>query len=164
MSEKIQIVTNLSVYPSVDELDEVSLQLHLAAKTALKNAYAPYSEFKVGAALLLENGEIILGNNQENAAYPSGLCAERVAFFAAGANHPGVKIMAAAIVAGSEKYEVTEPVSPCGACRQVMAEYETKQKLAIPVIFSGETGSIFKVDAVGDLLPLKFNGSFLKKG
>jgi cytidine deaminase len=164
MSEKIQIITNLSVYPTADELDEVFHSLHLGAKTALKNAYAPYSEFKVGAALLLENGEIVLGNNQENAAYPSGLCAERVAFFAAGANFHGVRIVAAAIVAGSEKYDVTEPVSPCGACRQVMAEYETKQKHSIPVIFSGETGPVFKVDAVGDLLPLKFNGSFLKKG
>jgi len=164
MSETLQFTTTLKVFPSTDALDELGKSLIKAAAGALKNAYAPYSEFKVGAALMLENGQIVVGNNQENAAYPSGLCAERVAFFAAGANFPGVKIIAAAVMASSDKYDVKEPVSPCGACRQVMAEYESKQLSPIPIYFGGETGPVYLVNSLGDLLPFKFSGAFLKKG
>jgi cytidine deaminase len=163
MADNIQFTTNLMVYSSLNELDALGKQLMAAAAKALKNAYAPYSEFRVGAALMLENGEVVIGNNQENAAYPSGLCAERVAFFSAGANFPDVKIVAVAVMASSDKFEVKEPVSPCGACRQVMAEYESKQQELIPIYFGGDSGPIYKANAVGDLLPFKFNGTFLKK-
>ena len=98
------------------------------AKSALKTAYAPYSGFFVGASVLLENGEIINGSNQENVAYPSGLCAERVALFYAGARYPDVKVKTIAVSVLSKNFEVTDVISPCGACRQVMAEYEEKQE------------------------------------
>lgn len=111
--------------------------------------------------MLLENNEVILGNNQENAAYPSGLCAERVAAFYAGANYPGVGFKALAIVAGSSKTINNEPIAPCGACRQVLAEYELKQEKDLPVYFSGETGNIIKAPSVKVLLPYLFSKKFL---
>ncbi len=131
------------------------------AHEAREKAYAPYSSFKVGAALELESGEIILGNNQENAAYPSGLCAERVAVFHAGATHPNAIIKNMAITAKSLNNKVTSPVAPCGACRQVLAEYEVKQKEPLAIYFMGETGKIIKANSIKDLLPLLFDNSQL---
>lgn len=163
MQNSIKTTTNVAVIADLDALSDVERQLMLSAGKALLGAYAPYSEFKVGTAVLLENGEIILGNNQENAAYPSGLCAERVAFFAARANHPHQRIMAVAIQASSESAPVNEPVSPCGGCRQVMAEYEHNQQSPIPMLFSGESGPIYRVESVSELLPFAFKGDFLKK-
>lgn len=163
MQDRVKITTNVAVFADLDALTDVERRLMLSAGKALLGAYAPYSEFKVGAAVLLENGEVVLGNNQENAAYPSGLCAERVAFFAARANFPHQRILAVAIQASSESMPVTKPVSPCGGCRQVMAEYEHNQQSPIPMLFSGESGSIYRVESVSDLLPLAFNGDFLKK-
>lgn len=98
------------------------------AQQARENAYAPYSRFRVGTALQLASGEIVLGSNQENAAYPSGLCAERVAVFSAGANFPNQTITSLAITVRSENHEISEAIAPCGACRQSLAEYEQKQK------------------------------------
>lgn len=163
MQEHVKITTNVAVFADLSALTDVEKNLMLSAGKAMLGAYAPYSEFRVGAAVLLENGAIILGNNQENAAYPSGLCAERVAFFAARANHPHQRIMAVAIQASSETTPVTKPVSPCGGCRQVMAEYEHNQQSPIPMLFSGESGPIYRVDSISELLPFAFNGDFLKK-
>lgn len=131
-----------------------------AAHEALSSAYAPYSQFQVGAALLLEDGSIVKGSNQENAAYPSGLCAERVAFFSAGSQHPGKKIMAAAV---TTSYPMEHPISPCGACRQVMAEYELKQQTQIKLLLCSHDGSVIVVNNSRDLLPLYFSGEWLKK-
>ena len=131
-----------------------------AAHEALSSAYAPYSQFQVGAALLLEDGSIVKGSNQENAAYPSGLCAERVAFFSAGSQHPGKKIMAAAV---TTSYPMEHPISPCGACRQVMAEYELKQQTSIKLLLCSHDGSVMVVNNSRDLLPLYFSGEWLKK-
>lgn len=128
---------------------------------ARKKAYAPYSKFNVGAALLLENGEIVLGNNQENAAYPSGMCAERVAIWAAGATYPEVKIIKLAISASSTITKVDKPVGPCGACRQSLSEYEIKQKQAFPLLFMGEVGEIVKTESLLSLLPFSFDSSYL---
>lgn len=126
------------------------------------NAYAPYSDFYVGAAVKLENGEIITGSNQENGAYPSGLCAERVAVFSASARFPGVPMKMIAISAKSPHLHADKPVSPCGACRQVMLEYEVMQPNPIKLLLSLESGKILKIDQVKDLLPLAFSGNDLK--
>src|SRR5690554_1093906 len=131
------------------------------AQEACKNAYAPYSHFKVGAAILLGSGEITIGSNQENAAYPSGLCAERVAIFHTGALFPNEKIMAIAITASSQTQPLVEPIAPCGACRQSLSEYETKQQTPIAIYYMGETGKVAKVASVADLLPFGFDSKYL---
>jgi cytidine deaminase len=115
-------------------------ELMSSAETARKNAYAPYSKFLVGAALELENGKIITGSNQENAAYPSGLCAERTAIFYAGAQFPNQKILKMAISAGSQENVLNRPIPPCGACRQALIEYEQKAKYTHRTLFYGHGG------------------------
>lgn len=132
------------------------------AKSAATRAYAPYSGFRVGAALRLENGMIVSGNNQENAAYPSGLCAERVAIFAASSMHPGQVIESIAITIDTDGQKVIDPVPPCGACRQVIAEYENKQQKKIRITFAGETGQIIQVEGIENLLPMTFNAHNLQ--
>ena len=132
------------------------------AKNSLEAAYAPYSGFLVGATVLLENGEIISGNNQENVAYPSGLCAERVAIFYAGARFPNVKIKTIAITAVSKKFEIKDVISPCGACRQAIAEYEVKQEDNIRILLHHPDDSILIVNSVSDLLPFMFKSKELK--
>ncbi len=131
------------------------------AKIARSNAYAPYSKFTVGCALLLENGTIIHGNNQENAAYPSGLCAERVAIFAAGANYPGVAVIKMAITASPIDDSFEKPVPPCGACRQSIAEYESRQQRNIEIFFMGAAGTVARSQSLSDLLPLIFDRNYL---
>ncbi len=161
MTKKLQFSTTFYQYNSVSELPNDIQQLMQQAVEARKKAYAPYSQFKVGAALALDNQKIITGNNQENASYPSGLCAERVAVFNAGSQYPNAKILAIAITASSNKNEVKEPVPPCGACRQTIAEYEIKQKHLIQIYFMGETGKIIQSDSLKNLLPLLFESTFL---
>jgi cytidine deaminase len=126
-----------------------------------KNAYAPYSLFRVGVALVLDNGKIVLGSNQENAAYPSGLCAERVAIFQAGAIYPEAKILKMAITAASDNNKTTTPIPPCGSCRQSIAEYEIKQNTPIEIYFMGEIGAIYKSASLKNLLPFMFDKNFL---
>ena len=123
--------TQLFVYETFEELPIDIQNLMNQAVEIRKKAYAPYSRFRVGAALLLDNGKVVLGSNQENAAYPSGLCAERVAIFYAGANYPEAKILKMAISATSDLTSNTTPIPPCGSCRQSIAEYEFKQELNI---------------------------------
>ena len=130
------------------------------AITTREKAYAPYSEFKVGAAVLLKNGETFIGSNQENAAYPSGLCAERVAIYQASTQYPDEEIEMIAI-SGSAQDPTAYPVSPCGACRQSLSEYETKQKKLIPVYFMGAEGEIVQTESIKDLLPFLFDGSLM---
>ena len=128
-----------------------------------EKAYAPYSGFCVGAAVLLEDGQIIKGSNQENAAYPSGLCAERVAVFAASSMHPGAAMKTVAISANTKGGETDHPVAPCGACRQVLLEYEEVQKKPIKLLLGGLTGKVLVVERISDLLPLAFTGKDLEK-
>jgi homotetrameric cytidine deaminase len=144
------------------ELDQADKQLLEKASLAAVKAYAPYSGFRVGAALRLDNGTIVSGNNQENAAYPSGLCAERVALFSASSQYPGEIIDSIAITVNTDKHTVIEPVPPCGACRQVLAEYEKKQGHKIRIIFSGESGKTIIVDSIDSLLPISFNSNNLQ--
>jgi len=158
---KVEIKTQITVFDSVEELSVTVKALMNKAVEARKNAYAPYSKFKVGAAFLLEDGTIVTGNNQENAAYPSGMCAERVAVWKVASEYPNVKILKLAITASSSTQTTKEPVAPCGACRQTLSEYELKQKDKIEVYFMGEVGKVIKTDSLLDLLPIAFDKSFL---
>ena len=153
--------TRLLVYETFDELPIDIQNLMNQAVEIRKKAYAPYSKFRVGVALLLDNGKVVLGSNQENAAYPSGLCAERVAIFYAGANYPESKILKIAISATSDLTSNTTPIPPCGSCRQSIAEYEFKQELPIEIYFMGEMGEIYKSNSLKNLLPFTFDKNFL---
>lgn len=146
----------LEKFSNVNELSESDQLLLSKAKEASKKAYAPYSKFNVGCALLLANNEIILGNNQENIAYPSGLCAERVAIFHAGSNYPDESIKAMAVTAFANAYEVTEPVMPCGACLQSISEFELRFKEPIKIILQGSSGSIYVANGTKNFLPFQF--------
>ena len=159
--KQIKITSSATVYSNLGELSTEDKMLMNKAIEARGNAYAPYSKFHVGAALLLDNGEIVLGNNQENAAYPSGMCAERVAIWQAGSLFPGVKIKKLAISASSTITKVDKPIGPCGACRQTLSEYEINQKEPFPVIFMGEVGEIVKTPSLLSLLPFSFDSSYL---
>ena len=155
------ITSTLEVYDSLDELPENVQQLMEQAFEARDCAYAPYSKFKVGAAYLMDNGEIVTGSNQENASYPSGLCAERTAAFYAGAKYPDAKFEILAVSAKSLNHPVVTPIPPCGACRQAIAEYEVKQDSPIEIYFMGESGKVVKSKSLKELLPLVFDNSYL---
>jgi len=159
--KKQTISFELSVFESLEELNDQDYNLMLMAIDARKDAYAPYSNFMVGAAVLLENDKVVIGSNQENASYPSGLCAERVAVFQAGAKYPGVTIKSIAITAMSKTHLVEKPAAPCGNCRQAISEYEYKQKSPIELLLMGEKGEIIKCQSLTDILPLGFNNSYL---
>lgn len=159
--KEININTTISVFNGINDLpSEIQLLMDQAIETR-KNAYAPYSRFRVGAAILLDNGKVVLGSNQENAAYPSGLCAERVAIFQAGAIYPYAKILKLAITAASDTNPTLSPIPPCGACRQSIAEYEFKQDTPIEIYFMGESGQVYKSNSINNLLPLSFDKTSL---
>lgn len=143
-------------YTGIDELSETDQMLCNKAKVALGSSHSPYSKFKVGTAILLADNQIVLGSNQENVAYPSGLCAERVALFTIGANYPNAVIRSMAITARTENFRIENPVTSCGACLQVMAEYEKKQNEPIDVLFYCIDGAIIKVKGIKSLLPFVF--------
>lgn len=147
-------------YDHIDDLAEKQALLVNSAIKAARDAYAPYSEYHVGAAVRLANGEIVIGSNQENAAYPSGLCAERVAVFYAGARHPDVAVEAIAIAAIREGIVQEEPIAPCGACRQVLYEKESQGESSMELILYGSK-KIQVLSKVTDLLPLPFSFTHL---
>lgn len=161
---KKELKITYAEFESEKDLKASDQELLQKARSAADLAYAPYSNFYVGAALQLKNGKIITGNNQENVAYPSGLCAERVAIYAAGAAFPDEPIETIAVTCKSPAFEVNEPLSPCGACRQAIAEYETRHKSKIRIILAGEKGKIRMVESIRDLLPFMFQAEELKKG
>ncbi len=161
--KKLELKIAFTEFENEKELSVQEQVLIQKARHACNMAYAPYSDFYVGAALLLGNGVIVTGNNQENVAFPSGLCAERVAIFYAGAQYPNITVKTIAITCKSKSFHVGEPLSPCGACRQAMSEYEILQKSNIRVILIGETGKIRVVDSIADLLPFMFKAGELKK-
>lgn len=144
------------VFDTVEELEATDRALVSAAISIMKKAYAPYSKFSVGAALLLENGEVVSGSNQENIAYPSGLCAERVALFYAGAQFPDQVINTLCIVADGDLIPDDQNLSPCGACRQVMLESEGRQGKPFRVVLVNRDGRVFIFSSAHDLLPLAF--------
>ncbi|MCD6556282.1 MAG: cytidine deaminase [Bacteroidales bacterium] len=158
--KKKNITTVTYEYDSVDELSKYEQILIQKSKDIVKNAYAPYSKFQVGAAVLLENGEIITGTNQENAAYPSGLCAERVAVFYANSKYPDVPVKAIAVTAFTNNNFVKTPIPPCGSCRQVLVETETRFNTPIKIYLVSES-KITVINDAKDLLPLNFDESSL---
>jgi cytidine deaminase len=157
--ESLKISCEFERHETRTTLDADIQPLLDACIEATNSAYAPYSSFHVGAAVLLETGIIIKGNNQENAAFPSGLCAERVAIFYAGANYPGVRIIAIAVTARSLNYTQGEPVTPCGGCRQSLLEYELNQQADIPIYMISPSGAIIVSKSIKQLLPLHFEHS-----
>ncbi|MBO4446783.1 MAG: cytidine deaminase [Bacteroidales bacterium] len=155
MNEK-EIVINFQEFKSLEELNAEDRELAGAALDAMRNAYAPYSHFHVGAAVRMSNGQIVRGANQENAAFPSGLCAERTAMFAASAKYPDRDMTSLALAGGVHGRLTDRPATPCGACRQVMAQYQTKAGKPMSVIMIGAS-KIWKFEKVDDILPLIFN-------
>jgi len=158
--KQIILQTTISVL-SKEELSAQETDLMAQAFEARSKAYAPYSNFTVGTAILLDNGIVVQGSNQENAAYPSGLCAERVAIYYAGANYPTAKMVKMFITASPEDRDLEEPIPPCGSCRQAIAEYEIKQETPIELFFMGAKGLIYKSDSLKNLLPLLFDKKLL---
>jgi cytidine deaminase len=156
----LNIITKIQEYDDIGDIELIDRQLINAAKKSCENAYAPYSKFRVGAAVRLDDGTIVLGNNIENAAFPSGICAERSALYAASSNYPHLKPLAIAIAAMNEDGFTNEPVPPCGNCRQVIAEEEYRNGKNLKVILSGKS-RITIIENGGDLLPLQFNKSNL---
>ncbi len=161
MISTLTLKTIVKVYDHDYELSKEHYELLQKAKEICHQAYAPYSNFHVGAAILLEDGTIVKGNNQENLAYPSGLCAERTAIFYTGANYPNKIIKAIAVVAYQPLFSKYMPANPCGSCRQALLEYETKQSQPILVILEGENDKIYLIDSISDLLPLHFKAESL---
>lgn len=158
-----EIIISYEEYGEGEKLLPSDSNLMDEAAKALKGSYAAYSSFHVGAALLLENGDVIRGSNQENAAYPSGLCAERVALFYANSEHPDKTVVSLAITGKADYFKSNGPVAPCGACRQVIAETEKRQNRKIRIIMKGEDGVAKIVDGIENLLPMMFHEEKLKK-
>jgi len=158
-----QINIRVEEYNSAQELNDSDRDLVERAVNASDTSYSPYSSFRVGASVKLANGEIFNGSNQENAAYPSGLCAERVALFYAQSKYPDVAVDAIAIYATSSEFNLDQPVSPCGSCRQVMAEYENRHHHKMRIIMANGDGKIQVVDGIESLLPMMFMLEKLKK-
>ena len=159
--KKLEIKTSFQVFEAVEELGEAGQQLLAAAKSALANAYAPYSNFSVGAAVRLQNGKVITSSNYENAAYPLTVCAEHSALIAAANQYPDSPVVAVAITVKNPSQVIDQPALPCGSCRQVIHETELKNKHEIQVILQGETGMIYVFEKGSDMLPLAFDSHFL---
>lgn len=157
----IKITTSVKVYENLSELPVDFRNLMAAAKDARQLAYAPYSDFRVGAAVALEDGRMLTGANQENAAYPMCNCAERVVLGNANMEAPNITITAMAISVYNPRKTIAEPAAPCGACRQVICEQESRQKQPIPLILQGAEGPVYVIESGRDLLPIGFDKSFL---
>ena len=149
------------VYNDIGELNEQDAWLLTEARTVTEQAYAPYSNFHVGAVAILENGEVVAGTNQENASYPVGICAERVLLGSIATMHPNVPVKTIAISYASEEVKSDHPISPCGMCRQALLEYETRTDKPIRLILSGQEGKVFIIPTANYLLPFAFTKSEL---
>jgi cytidine deaminase len=159
--KKVSYLTEFTVYQNLDELDEGRRQLIETAVLAAETAYSPYSHFSVGAAVLLNNGQVIAGSNQENAAYPSGLCAERTAAFYASSQYSEVPFSKIAITTINEVKKGLQPLTPCGACRQVLLEYEQRFNQNIELILTAPNAEIYIFASVKDILPFSFGSDDL---
>jgi cytidine deaminase len=157
-----EIKISFREYNTVKELDTIDQELCAEATKAMKNSHSPYSKFRVGAALRLKSGKIIIGSNQENVAYPSGLCAERVALFHWGANHPDDPIESMAVTAYTDEFVLQKPVTSCGSCLQVLAEYEKKQDKPVKVILFCKDGPVWVANGIETFLPFLFFEDRLK--
>ncbi len=159
--EKRHIGFDLNIYPDPAKLPDEDRALLAAAREATSGSYSPYSRFPVGAAIVLASGEVVIGSNQENASYPSGLCAERVAVFQAGARFPGTPIRTLAVYVGNPGESLHKPAAPCGNCRQSLLEYEHRQDDPIRILLQAGEGSVYECPSVRALLPLGFDPEFL---
>lgn len=159
--EKRENAFTYEVYDSAEELNKEDAQLLAEARAITANAYAPYSHFRVGAAAKLANGQIVSGTNQENAAYPAGICAERVLLSVASSLYPGVSIDTLAVSYFNENGSSDRPVSPCGICRQSLQEFEQRTGRPVRLILGGQTGMIYIVDKATLLLPFAFTADEL---
>ncbi|MCW5907460.1 MAG: cytidine deaminase [Chitinophagales bacterium] len=155
--EERSISFNYKVFKSREELPSEDAALLQKATVALEQSYSPYSNFKVAAAVLLANGEIVTGSNQENAAFPAGICAEGTVLSAASSLYADVAIVKIAITVKSHKRVIETPVAPCGICRQRLLEYENRFNQSIQIILAGEKGEVFVIDSVKHILPLYFS-------
>lgn len=155
MKEMRKVTTQINISSNSQDTDALHQKLFDAALAAARRAYAPYSKFRVGAAILLSNGEIITGNNQENSAYPSGLCAERVTMFYANSKFPNEKVTHLMICAETDEGILKTPITPCGACRQVLIEKENMQGSPIEICLAGRD-EMYIIESVAQLLPLAF--------
>lgn len=153
---------NYTVFESIDELPEDQKQLLREARNVTENAYAPYSNFQVGAVAKLTNGETVSGSNQENASFPAGLCAERVLLSSASSLFPKIPIEAMAVSYKSENVKSDHPISPCGICRQTLQEYEDRMNQPMKLILGGMTGPVYVIDSASRLLPLAFTSEELR--
>ena len=160
-SRQIQLQLDITEYTRDSDLPIADRQLLFRAREACEDAYAPYSNFRVGAAVLLANGDVVTGSNQENAAFSMCLCAERTALAAAAYLYPNIAPVAIAVTARSFQSVLQVPVPPCGACRQVIAECESRFRKSIRVVMQGEVGVVWKIDSVKEILPLGFDATFL---
>lgn len=159
--KNITLKGTIEVFDQPEELTAEDRELLELAERALEQAYAEYSHFQVGAALLLENGELITGSNVENASYPLALCAERVALAAAHSRFPGISVVKMAIRARSAQKAISQPIPPCGACRQVMAETEDRSGREMTLLLQGTEGPVYRIASCKLLLPLSFDRSYL---
>lgn len=159
--KELTITAIINVY-QFDELNSADRDLIQAAMDATARSYAPYSRFSVGAAALLNNGTVVTGTNQENAAYPSGLCAERTTLFYANSRYPDQPVDTLAIAARTEKDFIDTPIPPCGACRQVILETEKRYGQPIRILLYGKE-CIYEIESIGDLLPLSFDASAMEE-
>ena len=160
----MEIVSNnfeYKIYSSLDELSPDDRELMQIAISQLANAYAPYSQFHVGAATRLTDKSVYVGSNQENASYPLCMCGERVALYNAAANKPDIPVESLAITIKNLNMTIHKPVSPCGACRQVISEYEFRHKRPIRILLKSDSPEVYEISSAADILPLGFNGTFL---
>lgn len=157
----IEITSKIEQYQSAKELPENEQLLIEKAYEYAQYAHAPYSNFKVGCAIKLENGKIVGGSNQENASYPAGICAERTALSSCASQFPNVAIEKMAIVVNDENFLLTMPTAPCGICRQTIQEVEGMYNKQIQILFPGENGSFYKAESIKSLLPLSFKAKHL---
>ncbi|MDP4130008.1 MAG: cytidine deaminase [Bacteroidota bacterium] len=160
--KKRELTISVDVYADCHELETADAQLLDLARKATVDAYAPYSRFRVGAAVRLANGKMLTGTNQENASFPAGICAERVALSAASALYPGIGVTDLAVSFFHEEGKNDRPISPCGICRQTLTEYEIRAGQPIRLILGGSAGEIFVLTSAADLLPFAFTSSEIK--
>lgn len=159
--KKVKVTSSFNIYNNISELPAIEQTAMQKAIDMLKNVYAPYSKFYVGSGVITESGNLYGGCNQENASYPLCICGERVALFNAGANEPHTPIKILAIACHNPRNKIEEPVSPCGACRQVISEFEKRHNQSFPILLKGDSDLIYRINSGADLLPLGFDSSYL---
>lgn len=159
--KNVKVTSSFSIFENLQELPEQEQLVMQKAISMLDNVYAPYSNFFVGSAVMTNKGSIYGGCNQENASYPLCMCGERVALYNAGSNEPNTPIKLLAIVCHNPNKNVSEPVSPCGACRQVIYEFEKRHNQSFPILLKGDTDLIYRLESGSELLPFGFDSTYL---